>query len=93
MKIFEVLDRKVLLIPDRECGGYTVEVPSLPGCITEGASIAKALANAAEVIPFFIDSLVADGEDVPGELSEKEIDCYIQGLIESGQIVSADVPV
>jgi predicted RNase H-like HicB family nuclease len=30
--------RQVILIPD-ETGGYTVEVPSLPGCISEGDTI------------------------------------------------------
>ncbi len=28
--------RHVILIPDLESGGYTVEVPSFPGCISEG---------------------------------------------------------
>jgi predicted RNase H-like HicB family nuclease len=37
---------RVVLKPDLEVGGYTVNVPSLPGCITEGDTIDDALANA-----------------------------------------------
>lgn len=42
--------RQVILIPDKESGGYVVEVPSLPGCRTQGDTIEEALANAQEAI-------------------------------------------
>ena len=45
--------------------GYTVNVPSLPGCITEGDSVDEALANAREAIALYIESLEAAGEPVP----------------------------
>jgi predicted RNase H-like HicB family nuclease len=35
----------VLLTPAAE-GGYTVTVPALPGCITEGDTVEEALAHA-----------------------------------------------
>ena len=57
--------RTVILIPDREVGGYTVEVPSLPGCITEGDTVEEALANAREAIQLCIDSLHDLGLPVP----------------------------
>jgi len=56
--------RQVLLIPDPD-GGYTVEVPSLPGCISEGDTLDEALANIREAIELYIESLEADGEEVP----------------------------
>ena len=31
--------------PDKESGGYTVTIPSLPGCISEGDTFEKALEN------------------------------------------------
>ena len=55
--------RQVILIPD-ETGGYTVEVPSLPGCISEGDTVDEALANIKEAIDLFIESMIAHGEDV-----------------------------
>lgn len=56
---------EVVLIPDDEAGGYTVEVPALPGCFTEGDTIDEALANAREAIESYIGSLVKDGEPIP----------------------------
>ena len=40
----------VLLLPDLEGRGYTVTVPLLPGCITQGDTLGEALANTREVI-------------------------------------------
>lgn len=45
---------KVLLIEEPE-GGYSVEIPELPGCFTEGDSLAEALANAREAIECYLD--------------------------------------
>lgn len=57
----------VLLDPDPNGDGYTVTVPALPGCITEGATIDEALANAREAITCHIEGLLASGDDVPHE--------------------------
>jgi len=59
--------RQIVLIPD-ETGGYTVEVPSLPGCISEGDSVDEALENIRDAIALYVDSLKAHGEPVPDEL-------------------------
>ena len=40
---------KVILEPAEE-GGYTVYVPSLPGCISEGETEEEAIANIKEAI-------------------------------------------
>lgn len=45
---------KVLLIEEPE-GGYSVEVPELPGCFTEGDTLQEALANAREAIECYLD--------------------------------------
>jgi len=63
----ENMMRQVILIPDRESGGYVVEVPSLPGCRTEGDTIEEALANAQEAIKLWIDDAHEHGEDIPGD--------------------------
>ena len=62
-----------LLVPDPDVGGYTVLVPALPGCITEGDTVEEALANACEAITLHVDSLIADGEPVPDEASPPEL--------------------
>lgn len=60
--------RQVILIPD-ETGGYTVEVPSLPGCISEGDTVEEALANIQDAIEGFIEMLQAGGFPVPDDVT------------------------
>ncbi|MBC7815187.1 MAG: type II toxin-antitoxin system HicB family antitoxin [Burkholderiales bacterium] len=57
--------RQVILIPDEDGIGYTVEVPSLPGCISEGDTLDEALGNIKEAIALYIEVLVEDGMEVP----------------------------
>lgn len=45
---------KVVLEPSEE-GGYTVYVPSLPGCISEGETIEEALKNIQEAIELYLE--------------------------------------
>ncbi len=47
---------KVILEPSNE-GGYTVTVPSLPGCISEGETIDDAMLNIKEAIELFLEPL------------------------------------
>ncbi len=58
----------VVLTPAEE-GGFTVTVPSLPGCITEGNTFEEAVANAREAIELTIDCLKEAGDSVPQEIS------------------------
>ena len=44
---------KVVLEPSDE--GYTVYVPSLPGCISEGETIEEALVNIREAIKLYLE--------------------------------------
>ncbi len=44
----------VILEPSEE-GGYTVYVPSLPGCISEGDNLDQALENIQEAIELYLD--------------------------------------
>ena len=45
---------KVVLEASEE-GGYTVYVPSLPGCISEGDSKEEALTNIREAIELYLE--------------------------------------
>ena len=46
-------------------GGYTVTVPSLPGCISEGDTFEEAKKNIADAISLYLEDLEADGEEIP----------------------------
>ena len=49
----------VILEPSDE-GGYTVFVPSLPGCISEGETKEDALSNIREAIELYLEEVEDD---------------------------------
>lgn len=57
----------IILDPDPEEGGYTVTVPALPGCITEGDTLEEAIAMAKEAISLHLEGLAAEGLPIPEE--------------------------
>ncbi len=61
-----------MILEPNESGGFTVVVPVLPGCVSEGDTKAEALANIGEAIELYIESLRADGEPVPSEEGVEE---------------------
>ena len=50
---------KVVLEPSDE-GGFTVYVPALPGCISEGETEAEALKNIREALELYLEPLDDD---------------------------------
>jgi predicted RNase H-like HicB family nuclease len=59
--------RQIIIYPDKEDGGYVAEVPSLPGCVSQGETREDALANAREAIDLWIDSARSLNLAVPGD--------------------------
>ena len=59
--------RQVLIIPNED-GTFSVEVPSLPGCFSQGDSFDEALANVKEAIELHIEDMLAAGEEIPDDL-------------------------
>ena len=54
INLIKPMKLKVILEPSAE-GGYTIYVPSLPGCISEGDDIDDALANIQEAIELYLE--------------------------------------
>ncbi len=50
---------KIILEPSDE-GGFTVYVPSLPGCISEGETEQEALAHIQEAIELYLEPVEDD---------------------------------
>ena len=67
-----MLKRFRVILEPNDTGGYTVTVPLLPGCISEGDTKAEALTNIKEAIELYIESLQADGEPIPTEEAVEE---------------------
>lgn len=61
--------RKVLLYPGED-GYFVVEVPSLPGCISQGKTREEALTNIEEAIALYIEVLRDRGEPIPDDTVE-----------------------
>jgi antitoxin HicB len=57
---------RILLTPEDE-GGFSVSVPVLPGCFTQGETLNEAIEMAKEAINLYIESLEEDGELVPDD--------------------------
>ena len=55
---------KVLIEPNED-GGFTVTVPDLPGCVTQGDTLDEALENAREAIEGHIETLISLGKPIP----------------------------
>ena len=55
------LSFRIVLRPERE-GGYTVIVPSLPGCITYGENVQEAKKMAKDAIMAYLRSMEKHGD-------------------------------
>lgn len=63
-----------VLIEEDEDGVFVAEVPSLPGCISQGATRQEALVNIKEAIAVYVESLEAHGEAVPPQITEELVE-------------------
>jgi len=54
-----------VLIEQDEDGVFVVEVPSVPGCVSQGRTRQDAIANAKEAINAYLESLAAHNEPIP----------------------------
>uniref|UniRef100_A0A7V4G9P6 Type II toxin-antitoxin system HicB family antitoxin n=1 Tax=Desulfobacca acetoxidans TaxID=60893 RepID=A0A7V4G9P6_9BACT len=54
---------RIVLEPSDE-GGYTVTVPALPGCISEGDTLEEAVRNIKEAIELYLE------EEEPAAISD-----------------------
>lgn len=77
MKVMIYNNYKVLLRPEPE-GGFTVLVPSLPGCITYGSTIAEAKTMAKEAIELYLESLENHNEFIPNDNDTLECNVLVE---------------
>jgi antitoxin HicB len=62
------LNFNLVFKPEPE-GGYTVIVPSLPGCVTYGKNIEEAKKMAYDAIYGYLQSLKKHGDSIPSDES------------------------
>lgn len=56
---------KISLLSEEDGGGYLVEVPDLPGCITDGDTVEEAISKAKEAIETWIETAKKMGKPIP----------------------------
>ena len=66
-----------VLIQQDEDGVYVAEVPTLPGCISQGETREEAVENIKEAIAAFLESLEAHDEPIPPPITEELVEVQV----------------
>jgi predicted RNase H-like HicB family nuclease len=64
--------RQVLLYTDED-GNWIAEVPSLPGCGSDGTTREEALERVKEAVQGYVEALLEDNLPVPEDLPNLEV--------------------
>lgn len=51
----EIYKYTAIFEPDKKSGGFTVTIPSLPGCISEGNTFEEAVKNVEEAASLYLE--------------------------------------
>jgi predicted RNase H-like HicB family nuclease len=65
-----------VLIEQDEDGVFIVEVPALPGCISEGHTKDEAIENIKEAMIAYLESLEAHGDPIPPAITEELVEVF-----------------
>ncbi|GAB6173237.1 hypothetical protein JCM15765_27150 [Paradesulfitobacterium aromaticivorans] len=69
-----MLRRFKVILEQNASGGFTVTVPALPGCVTQGRNREEALEHVQEAIGGFLEALQIEGLPIPeGDLDIAEV--------------------
>jgi predicted RNase H-like HicB family nuclease len=63
-----------VLIHDAEEGGYWAEVPSLPGCATQGETIEELLSNLYDAVGGYLE---AREEDIRADMNSRILEIAV----------------
>jgi len=66
-----------VLIDQDEDGVFVAQVPSLPGCVTQGTTRQEAVSNAQEAIAAYLGSLNERGEPIPPAINEELVEVAV----------------
>jgi len=63
-----------VIIEQDEDGVFVAECPTLPGCISQGASRQEAITNIMDAIAGYVESLKKHGEPIPLPITEEIVE-------------------
>ena len=55
-------------------GGFVANVPTLPGCVSQGDARAEAMTNIREAIEVYIEDCIESGEELPTEAGREIVE-------------------
>ena len=64
---------RVIIEPDED-GVFVAVCPSLPGCVSQGTTRAKARENIQEAIEAYVESLEKHGDPIPPSIDEEIVE-------------------
>lgn len=56
--------RYTAIVEQEPAGGYSVSVPALPGCVSQGETREEAMANIVEAAELYIEDCLAAGDKI-----------------------------
>ena len=66
-----------VLVEQDEDGMFVAEVPSLPGCISQGKTRSEAVRNIQEAMQAYLESLKAHDEPIPPSINEEVVEVAV----------------
>lgn len=55
----------ISILPAEEGGGYLIEFPDLPGCMSDGETIEETIENGKDAVFCWIETAKAYGDEIP----------------------------
>jgi predicted RNase H-like HicB family nuclease len=74
--IGDLVKFRALIEPDED-GVFVATVPSLPGCVSQGATREEAVRNIREAVAGYLESLRERDEPIPPSINEEVIDIAV----------------
>lgn len=89
---YMAMSYRMEIVEDKDEGGFVVSYPDLPGCITCGETVEKAVVNAADAKREWIEAALEEGikiNETFGELKKLKILCILEerNLAEKSEII------
>jgi len=69
--------RYTVILEEEPDSGFVAHVPALPGCVSQGATRAEALANIREAADLYIEDCLDAGDPIPNEAGTEYIELKI----------------
>ena len=66
-----------VIIEQDEDGIFVAQVPTLPGCISQGESRREAINNVREAIQLYLESLEAHDDAIPPTIDEEYVEVAV----------------